>query len=147
MPQDAVLKKTGAYYDFSLDEDGQIVVDDFFDSALLYSLLGEQRADESEVQESSRRRGWIGNENTNYENGSKLWLYSQSRTTRSVLNSVQNEAYKCLTWLVKDGFAVSIDEPIAEISGDNTLLNVTIRRSGNTIVSRSYELWNNTGIR
>ncbi len=147
MSQDAILSTTNTYYDFNLTSDGQIEVDDFFDTALLYSLLGEKRADDSEISSPELQRGWIGNENRDFENGSKLWLYSQASLTRTILNNVSDAAFDALQWLVEDGLAVSIDNVSAIADGNSIFLQLTIKRAESITVSRTFELWNNTGIR
>lgn len=149
MTTDAVLTvdPTSGLYDFSLDSAGDILTDDFFDTALLYSLFGERRAAPDEVVEPQFRRGWIGTDPNGYENGSKLWMLSQARLTRSTLNSIQDEADKALEWLVDDGFAVSIDPAVATVSNGRVLLEVTIRRSRDKVIRKLYTLWDNTGVR
>jgi phage gp46-like protein len=146
---DAVLTidPTTGLYDFSIDENGDILTDDFFDTSLLYSLLGERRASSSEMVEPQLRRGWIGNEGKDFENGSKIWLFSQARITRSNLNRIEDEAIKALQWLVDDGYAVSVENVSASINNGAVILDVTIRRSRSIVERRLYELWNNTGIR
>ena len=129
-------------YDFSL-EDGDIKTAEFFDTAIIYSLFGERRASPNEVVVPQLRRGWIGNDG--FENGSKLWLLSQARLTRSVLNRIEDEAAKALQWLVDDGYAVSIDPPIATLSSGRVDLNVIIRRSRDKVVRKFFTLWENTG--
>lgn len=143
---DAVLTidQTTHRYDFSLDDNGDIETADFFDASILYSLFGERRASPDEVVEPQLRRGWIGN-SADFENGSKLWLFSQARLTRQNLNRIEDEAQKALKWLVDDGYAVSIDKPVASLSGGRVLLNVTIRRSRDKVDRRFYELWEATG--
>ena len=140
MTTDAVLTTD---YDFDIDEDGDIKTADFFDTAILYSLFGERRANPDEVVEPQRRRGWIGN--IDYENGSKLWLFSQSRLTRDTLNRIEDEAKKSLQWLVNDGYAVAIDPPVASVSGGRVSLEITIRRSRDKIARKFYDLWELTG--
>lgn len=144
MTTDARLTDVPGYYDFSLTEDGQIEVADFFDTSLLYSFFGEKRAAPEEVIEPQLRRGWIGNDD-DYENGSKIWLLSQERLTRETLNRLKDEAEKCLRWLVDDGFAVSIDDAQVTLSGGKVLLSVVIRRSRDKVDRRNYVLWDNTG--
>lgn len=145
MTIDAVLTVTPqGYYDMQIGPDGQIVTEDFFDTAILYSLFGERRAGPDEVVQPQRRRGWIGNEPT-FENGSKLWLLEQARITRSTLNRIQDEAAKGLQWLVDDGYAVAVDTPVARARGGRLTLEVTIRRSRDKVVRRFYTLWENTG--
>lgn len=146
---DAVLSvdTTTQLYDISLDADGDILTDDFFDTSLLMSLLGEKRADSSEVVEPQLRRGWIGNEDKDFENGSKLWLFEQARVTRSNLNRIEDEARKALQWLVDDGFAVSVDEVTATVKNGRVTLEIVIRRSRSQVDRRFFDLWQNTGIR
>lgn len=134
-------------YDISLDTDGDILTDDFFDTSLLFSLFGEKRADSSEVVEPQLRRGWIGSEGKDFENGSKLWLFSQARVTRTNLNRIQDEARKALQWLVDDGLAVSVDEVTATAKNGTVTLEIVIRRSRSQPGRRFFDLWQNTGIR
>ncbi len=146
MTTDAVLtisEDTGLY-DFNIDENGDIETDDFFDTSILYSLFGEKRASQDEVVDAQRRRGWIGN-GEDFENGSKIWLLRQARLTRETLNRIEDEAKKSLQWLVDDDFAVSIDEAVATVSKGRVLLTITIRRSRDVIIRKSFELWQNTG--
>ncbi len=142
MTQDAILKKQSEIYDFSLNENGDISVADFFDTAILYSLFGERRAGEDEVIEPQRRRGWIGN--GEFENGSKIWLFEQARVNRDIMNRIADEAKKALQWLVDDGYAVSIDDPETIYKNGVLCLEVVIRRSRDKVDRRFFELWENT---
>ena len=146
---DAVLTvdATTKLYDISIDTDGDILTDDFFDTSLLLSLFGEKRADPSEVVEPQLRRGWIGNEDKAFENGSKLWLFDQARVTRTNLNRIQDEARKALQWLVDDGLAVSADEVTAIARNGTVALEIVIRRSRSQVERRFFDLWQNTGLR
>lgn len=148
MTTDAVLviDTTTQLHDFQLDANGDIDTEDFFDTSLLYSIFGERRATPDEMVDARRRRGWIGN-GPDFENGSKIWLLSQARLTRSNLNRIEDEAEKALQWLVDDGFAVSIDQVTATLSGGRVLLDITIRRSRDKVDRRFFELWENTGLR
>lgn len=146
MSQDAVLTidPTSGLYDFQIGEDGDILTDDFFDTAILYSLFGERRASAEEVVEPQSRRGWIGNAE-DFENGSKIWLLSQARVTRDTLNRLADEAKSALQWMVDDGLAVSLGEISATVSGGRVLLNVTIFRSRDKVIRRLFDLWEATG--
>lgn len=134
-------------FDISFDADGDILTDDFFDTSILYSIFGERRADPSEVVEPQLRRGWIGNEGKDFENGSKLWLFEQARLTQSNLNRIEDEIRKGLQWLVDDGFATSVDEVISFIQNNRALLESIIRRSRSQVERRFFTLWQNTGLR
>lgn len=146
---DAVLtvNTSTQLFDITIDAAGDILTDDFFDTSLLYSLLGERRADPSEVVEPQLRRGWIGNEGKDFENGSKLWLFEQARITRSNLNRIEDEARKSLQWLIDDGFAVSIDEVNSTVKNGTITLEIVIRRSRSRVDRRFFDLWQNTGLR
>lgn len=146
MTVDAILTRDTAsgLFDISIDANGDIASADFFDTAILYSLFGERRASASEVVEPQFRRGWVGNDNT-FENGSKLWLFTQARLTRTNLNRIEDEARKALRWLVDDGFAVAVDEVSTNLQNGRPFLNVTIRRSRDKVERRSFDLWENTG--
>lgn len=134
-------------FDISFGTDGDILTDDFFDTSLLYSLLGERRADPSEVVEPQLRRGWIGSEDKDFENGSKLWLFEQARVTRSNLNRIEDEARKALQWLVDDGLVVSVDEVTATVKSGKITLEIVIRRSRSQVERRFFTFWQNTGVR
>ena len=147
---DAVLTIDPAtnMYTFKLDADGDIETADFFDTSILYSIFGERRANEDEISDASRRRGWIGNEGKDFENGSKLWLFEQARATVSNFNRIEDEIKKSLQWLVDDGHAVAIEG--VSVTNDTTkgrlVLELNIRRSRDKIDRRLFDLWDNTGI-
>ena len=144
---DARLKNVGELYDLEINLDGDIRSEDFFDTAIIVSLFAEKRANESEVLEPLLRRGWIGNEVTpNFEIGSKIWLYEQSRLTNAVLNGIITTARQSLQWLVDDGFAVSIDDVEAIITATGINLTVTIRRPNSKVEKRYYTLWDSTAL-
>jgi len=134
-------------YDINLDKSGDIVNGDFFDSSLIYSILGERRALPSEVPLSSRRRGWIGNEFSDYENGSKLWLYEQAKLTRTVMNSIETECVVALKWMIDDRLAVGSISARAVLTDENGIgVLINIQRPNSPVDQRFFELWNNTGI-
>ena len=144
---DAQLFPVDNYYDIEIGSDGDITSVDFFDTAIIVSLFAERRALESEVWNASQRRGWIGNESTpGVEIGSKLWLYEQSRLTRTMLNGIQDVIAEALKWFVEDGHAVSIDGVEARITNSGITLSVTIRRTNSETISRSFQLWQNTAV-
>ena len=133
-------------FDFTISESGDFETEDSFDTALNYSILGERRANESEVVHPPLRRGWIGNEFNDYENGSKLWLFEQERVTRTILNRIEAEARNAFIWLVNDTIAFGI-ETRAVLSDSKIALEVDIKRPGSDVDRRYFELWDNTGVR
>ena len=133
-------------WDLSLNSEGDLENGDFLDSSLLYAILGERRASESEVPISENRRGWIGNEGKLFENGSKIWLFEQSRLTRSILNDIQSAALDALSYLIDDGLATNV-ETTATIQNRVVILQVDIFVTPSKVETRFFELWNNTGSR
>ena len=147
MTTDVKLDKPAGsqYYDLSLDDNGDLTNGDFFDTSLQYSILGEQRATASEVTVSEFRRGWLGNENSTYENGSKVWLYKQARLNRTALNDLQTAASNGLKWLVEDNLLESIEVKALTRKGVG-LLEIKLFRFNSKVDIRFFELWNNTGV-
>jgi phage gp46-like protein len=132
-------------YDIQVGSDGDIVTKDFFDTAILMSLFCERRAGPSEVPESHRRRGWIGNESTpGFEIGSKVWLYEQERVTRSIFNLLSQEAFNAFEWFIDDGFVISIKTNVG-LNNGSVELTVEFKRSGAKVETKNYTLWENTG--
>lgn len=146
MTTDVFIDKVSAgYFDLFIDDQGDLTNGDFFDSSLLYSLLGERRANASEVTISNYRRGWIGSEDDPYENGSKIWIYYQERITRSVLSGVQTEASASLQWLVDDGFLANV-EVRATVQDQQLTLIIDLFRFNSKVDRRFFQLWENTGV-
>lgn len=144
MTIDVTMNKAENYYDLSLDANGDISHNESFDSSLLYSLLGERRADASEVPISEYRRGWLGNEGKLFENGSKLWLYKQARLTRTTINAIQSVAYNGLLWLIEDNLVKDITVKVVS-SRDSVSLEITLYRYNSKVDRQFFELWDNTG--
>lgn len=144
MPIDALLQQDSqGRYNIVLDENGDIKNGDFFDTSLIISIYGERRALANEMPVAELRRGWIGNESNDYENGSKLWLYEQSRLTRAIINKIESEAANSVQWLIDDGFCDDI-EVTSIITQSGIGLQLNIERN-NSKVSKFFQLWENTG--
>jgi phage gp46-like protein len=144
---DALLSRpTSGYFDFSIAENGDVVQVDFFDTAIMVSIYEEKRASSSEVALPELRRGWIGNESTpDFERGSKIWLYYQSRLTRDVINSIISAADESLGWLISQNFAIAVQSDII-IRNGAVFLIVQIQRPDSTTISRELFLWDNSGV-
>lgn len=132
--------------DLQLNTDGDLSTVNSFDTALFYSLFGEKRASASEVPTPNYRRGWIGNEGQDFENGSKLWLYEQSKITRTVLNGIRDAALNSVQWLVDDKLLNSVDAE-AYIENGVVKLRVDLFRFSSPVDARYFDLWQNTGAR
>lgn len=146
---DAVLidnPALGVRYDIGIDSDGDILTDDFFDTAILVSLFSDKRALPSQVLESSNRRGWIGNEFTpGFEIGSRLWTLGQSRITVDVINVTRNTTIESLQWMITDNHAISTAADVFPQQG-RVILEVETTRPNSKVEKRLFELWNNSGV-
>lgn len=132
-------------WDFNLTPEGDLDNGDFLDSSITYALLGEQRASISEVAIAEHRRGWIGNEGADFENGSKIWIYHQSRLTRTTINGIKDAALSALNYFVSDGIATKIDVDVL-IENNSLLLKVDIFVSSSKVETKFFTLWQNTGL-
>lgn len=116
------------------------------DTALLMSIYCERRADASEVPASTERRGWWGNDFTvklNFEIGSKIWLFHQSRLTLAVIEALRDAAVRGLDWLVEDGIAIEVNASVEQIEGVVTLA-IDLTRPSSQVERRFFDLWENT---
>lgn len=146
---DIKLIFNGQYWDIAYDSAGELSLEDGFDTAVLMSIYCEKRASESEVPESIRRRGWIGNKYWNEdgsENGSKFWIHvEKGRVTNLTLNEIKNAAQNGLNWFIEQGFLEDIETGIENIDGVPKLV-ATLSYSPSRIEKRYYDIWRNTGV-
>lgn len=144
MTTDLIMAPYGQTYDITVDQDGDLGNGDFLDTAILYSIYGERRASESEVPISSNRRGWIGNEGKDFENGSKVWLFEQARRTQSNLNELAGALQDALEWMVDDGLLERVTARTF-IEGGLTKAEIVLYRFNSKVEHIYYTLWENTG--
>jgi len=141
-----VKKNDSKIYDINIDTDGDFVKVDGFETAILMSLFGEVRADESEVRQPELRRGWIGNElneEEGYEIGSKLWLLFQARATQQTLNRAIDFTQGGFTWMINNNFAKEINVD-GTLMNSNILLDIDIIRIDDITENRQFMLWDDT---
>jgi len=146
-PIDIKLNDTKGYWDIDFDSRGDFVLENGFNNAILISLMCERRANEAEVIAPQFRRGWWGNETSDYDNfetGSKLWLLAQARATQSTLSRAINYTQDALQWMVDDGYAEQITVDGQYDNLINLILLITFVRFNNKTFTLSYDLWNNT---
>lgn len=144
---DALLTRpVNGHFDFSIAANGDVNQVDFFDTAILVSLYEEKRAASSEVELPELRRGWIGNESTpEFERGSKIWLYEQSRLNREVINNIISAANESLGWLIDQNFADAVQSDV-NLQNGQVFLIVEIQRPASVTIRRELFLWDNSGI-
>jgi len=141
---DVKLDESKGYYDILIDDDGDILTDDQFNTATLMTLHCHKRALPSEMPDASRRRGWIGNESTpGFEIGSKLWLYYQERITASILEQLSSQLNVDILWFVNEGLLKSISvRPIFDPK--EVGVEITFNRHQSESETRYYKLWDRT---
>ena len=146
MTTDVIVKKGNAgFYDIAFNDAGDIETAESLDTAILMSILAEVRATPSEMPESHRRRGWIGNESTEgVEMGSKMWVFEQARITGSNLAELGVIINNGLRWLVEQDTAISTSATAFYRNGV-VQVEVILVRAGSAVERRFFELWNNTG--
>lgn len=144
---DAVLNELpGGIWDIQIGFDGDIETADSFDTYIIVALFTDARADESEVAQPERRRGWAGNEHTpGFEQGGKFWLFEQSRLTRATMNDAEAAAVDALQSLVDEGLAVSVRGARVTRTADAATLEIDIERARDQVAKRYFDLWQNTG--
>jgi len=133
-------------YDFGI-ENGDLTLDDSFDTALTLSLFTDARADGGEVGPPQLRRGWWGDEtlpDPTDKFGSKNWLLSQARVTNDTLNRGINSSKQALEWLVKNNYSERVNVSGQIIGNDRINLTITLINNNNIVASRNYTLWQNT---
>ena len=144
---DAVLVKNAeGIYDFTIAENGDINQADFFDTSMLVSILERARASSSEVELPELREGWIGNISTpGFERGSKVWLYSQSRLNREVINNIETAANDALAWLIDQSYAVDVASDV-DLKNGKVFLIIKVQRPNSVTISSELFLWDNSGV-
>jgi len=145
------FKLINGYYDVFV-ENGSIAKTKGLDSQILMGLFNDTRADESEVQENERQRGWVGNifvnNIPNYEIGCKLWIDIEqgkfdTGTINRILETIEEDGLK---FLVDDGYATSVTANVTKIDYQKGSIDIQIifnndfSNVNNTIIT----LWKNT---
>ena len=146
MLSDIQLTQTDqGYYDFEI-ANGDFVMTNGLDTALIISLFADARADNSEVPVPILRRGWWGDlvsDYPTYQTGSKLWLLNQARSNLETLNLSKTYMQNSLSWLTDDKLASKINVDAA-FTTNGIGLQVTIYTPQNQVNNYAYNLWQNT---
>lgn len=146
MTTDVILTSSPeGYLDITWTDSGDIETGKTLDTAILMSIFCEVRAASYEILSPEMRRGWIGNETTKpFEQGSKQWLFEQSRVTGSVLAELGTIINNSLQWMIEDNIAVSVFVEQPFLSNGKVCVNIQLGRNGSPVDRRYYELWENT---
>ena len=143
---DLKLTRNNGIYDLTI-KDGDYESIESFDTALIMTIFGERRANESNQPINQNRRGWWGNivlDQEGFEYGSLLWTFYQTRLNTDTKNLLQSKLFEAIEWFIIDGLLVNA-EVNSEIINNNIKFTITLFRSNNNVESRSFKLWDNTG--
>ena len=141
------FQREDGIYDFGFSDTGDFDTTEGLDTALLFSLFEERRADPSEVSPPNKRRGWIGNElqdDIGFELGSKLWLLDQERLTQETVNKAQDYAQQAVQWLIDESIVDDVVTTAEKVGTSDIRICIELFRDGNRIENRFFDLWKNT---
>lgn len=145
---DVVLQENAdGILDIVLDDEGDILTDNFLDTSLIRSVFAERRAAKDEVADPQMRRGWIGNEGKDFEDGSKVWLYEQARLNSKTLNGVKSEIENGLLWLLDDRVALDFEVVLGVGDDLEMTAEIKIQRDESRVDNFFFVLFENTGRR
>lgn len=117
------------FYDLVIDtETSDMAVTDGFESAIMVSVFSDRRANEDEVADPIKRRGWIGDlvsDVPDDRHGSGLWLYEQRRLDPRTVVGLRLEAEASLRWMIQEGLVKSVSASVAA-HPDKRSTNLTI---------------------
>lgn len=144
MAQDLQLKQTDGLFDIVVGEQDFGTVDGL-ETSIAVLLFTDARADESQINDPSRRRGWVGNILRDTDLGGMLWLMSQTRNTQDSRNRISIWARKSLQPLIDQNIASQIIVNIDKVDVRGAELSVEIiAREGDTL---AFSFWLKTDLR
>jgi len=130
MAQDLLLKQSseGSCFDLEVGEQDFGTVDGL-ETAIAVLLFTDARATPEDVQDPTKRRGWLGNVLRETELGGMLWLWSQIKNTQEMQNKIQVWAEQSLQPLIDDGLASEIIVDVAQegVRGVNLQIQIIVK--------------------
>lgn len=115
-------------------EDGDLVQDQSFASAVLVSLFCDARAEDVTPE---LQRGYWADDGADRV-GSLLWLLGRSKATNATAAQARDHARRSLTWLVDEGIAASVEVEARFERRGFLVIDVAIGRPGS---GRYENLW------
>lgn len=137
----AIVELEDGRFDIDFGTDGDFEQDSGLESAILMSLLLDNRATEEQVPAPSKRGGWFGIDISGMQ-FSHLWLVNGRRTSDKLNKGIEycNEA---LQWLIDKGYATEINTE-AEFVTEGIKLTVAITKPNGIVDNMVFNLWLNT---
>lgn len=133
---DIKLRPSGSDY-FSADlvlDDGDLALDDGFNTAVLISLFSDRRAEPGDdlPDPAGGRRGWWGDALNDFSDliGSRLWLLNRAKATPETRKRCEEYIREALAWMIEDGVALRLDVSAYWQSMGTLVAEVSIERPG-----------------
>lgn len=110
--------------------DGDLVSDNGFETAVIMSLLTDARAsDDDDIPDGTDdKRGWWADAYLDRPFGSKLWLLSRAKQLLETLVRAEYYAEQALQWLIDDGVAREVIATASYPRDGVLALLISIRR-------------------
>jgi phage gp46-like protein len=143
--KDTDLRLDPDTYDLIVSDKADFEIEDGFDSALLTALLTDRRADASQVPDSTRRRGWVGDLNNPLPIGSYWWLLDSSRLNTRVKGEFISATKEALQPRLLDGSAESIEVTGKISPALGIVLTIVIKSPAGEVETRYVPIWELTG--
>ncbi len=129
----------------------QLTNDDGLGPMIVFCLFTDARVTDEQLlaNVSSRsdtdKRGWPGNSYADFEWGSRLWLLSREKITRSLLNRAHDYTREALQPLIDFKLVKSVSVAVSRSSLNTVQLIITITKPDNTIGNYQAQLiWAST---
>lgn len=110
-------------------EDGEFLETSTLETALLFSLFTDARANDDQERLPLKRRGWLGSQQLHFDyedQGSKLWFFDQTRISEQNLSEMSSYTNQALAWILKEGRADSISVSARKVAALNSASKVVI---------------------
>lgn len=141
-----VLNKEDGYYDIDFNAEGDFLLTDGLETAILMTILSVRRADSSEIVSPINRRGdWSNelNEVSEYEVGSKFWLLEQARVLQETLNIGIDALENGFAWMIDDNVIKEINVD-GEIIDNSIHYTIELTKQNNKTETYIYNAFKNT---
>lgn len=145
MAQDLQVKQIeqGGSFDLQIGEQDFNTVDGL-ETAIAVLLFTDARAAPEQVNDRTRRRGWVGNILRLRELGGMLWLSAQVKNTQEIQNKIVQWAEESLQPLIDDGLASEIVATVEQTDNRAIRLFIEITVKQGTVEKIDY--WINTDL-
>lgn len=121
---------------------GDLASGDDLETAMIISLFTDRRARRDDDADESDRRGWWGDEDSDYDIGSRLWLLKRQKLTVSVARRAEDYTREALQWLLDDGVVGAVDIHAQIIWPSRLMVHIDYHRpDGSSDAVRFYWVW------